>query len=245
MKSGFVQWFNSTFHSQGFTTRFTHVCRQPGCDSHLFPLEPSILSGAGLGNTTPPRCGGPVSRSTWKQRVDRFPGCHVVDCGSSILMWMIPISSQTKCFYKSFCRSQLPHNSVNLSITITNARNKLTELCGNWHLRNDFENTSCEIRWTRLLLKGKPRGAGLSWVDTFSISKTNETLNKTGQLATIFSTWNFKTMKIRTFVDSLCSEFHWFSRLKRCHLMRYLLWPLVWCIYRIRERKVALRSYLT
>ena len=33
--------------------------------------------------------------------------------------------------FKSFCRSQLPHNSVNLSLTMTIMRNKLTNLCGN------------------------------------------------------------------------------------------------------------------
>ena len=32
---------------------------------------------------------------------------------------------------KWFCRSQLPHKSVNLSFTITNMQNKLTDLCGN------------------------------------------------------------------------------------------------------------------
>jgi len=36
-----------------------------------------------------------------------------------------------KEFLQSFCRSQLPHKSVNLSFTITNINNKLTDLCGN------------------------------------------------------------------------------------------------------------------
>ena len=31
----------------------------------------------------------------------------------------------------SFCRCQLPHKSVNLSFTITNIKNTLTDLCGN------------------------------------------------------------------------------------------------------------------
>ena len=35
------------------------------------------------------------------------------------------------CFKKSFCRIQLPHKSVNVSFTITNIENKLTDLCGN------------------------------------------------------------------------------------------------------------------
>ena len=32
---------------------------------------------------------------------------------------------------KSFCRSQFPHKSVNSSFTITDIKNKLTDLCGN------------------------------------------------------------------------------------------------------------------
>ena len=35
---------------------------------------------------------------------------------------------------------------VNLSFTDTNMKNKLTNLCGNRLLQNDFENTLCEIR---------------------------------------------------------------------------------------------------
>ena len=47
----------------------------------------------------------------------------------------------TKLFLKSFCRSQLPHKSVNLSFTVTYVKNKLTDLYGNWLLPNDFKNT--------------------------------------------------------------------------------------------------------
>ena len=46
-----------------------------------------------------------------------------------------------KMFLKSFCSSQLPHKSVDLSLTITNIKNKLTDLCGNRLLQNDFKNT--------------------------------------------------------------------------------------------------------
>jgi len=35
-----------------------------------------------------------------------------------------------KAFIKSFFKSQFPHESVNLSFTITNMKNKLTDLCG-------------------------------------------------------------------------------------------------------------------
>ena len=39
---------------------------------------------------------------------------------------------------KSFRESQFPHKSVNLSSIITNIQNKLTDLCGNCLLQNDF-----------------------------------------------------------------------------------------------------------
>ena len=37
----------------------------------------------------------------------------------------------TQSVFKVVCRSQLPHKSVNLSFTITNIKNKSTDLCGN------------------------------------------------------------------------------------------------------------------
>ena len=43
------------------------------------------------------------------------------------LCWLDLISH--KVFMKPFCRSQLPHKSVNLSFTITNIKNKLTDFC--------------------------------------------------------------------------------------------------------------------
>ena len=36
-----------------------------------------------------------------------------------------------KVFIKSFCKSQFPHKSVNLSFIITDLKDKLTSLCGN------------------------------------------------------------------------------------------------------------------
>ena len=49
-----------------------------------------------------------------------------------------------KLFIKSFYKSQFPHKSVNLSLLFTNMKNKLTDLCGNRLLQNDFINTLCE-----------------------------------------------------------------------------------------------------
>ena len=56
-----------------------------------------------------------------------------------------PVSSHTKCSFKSFCGSQLLQKSVNLSLTITYMKNKLTDLCGNYLLQDDFHNTLCEM----------------------------------------------------------------------------------------------------
>ena len=36
-----------------------------------------------------------------------------------------------KVFIKLFCKSQFPHQSVNLSFIVTNMKDKLTNLCGN------------------------------------------------------------------------------------------------------------------
>ena len=55
------------------------------------------------------------------------------------------ITSQ-KVFMKSFCKSQFPHNSVNLSLIITNIKNNLTDWCGNRLSKNDFRNTFCEMK---------------------------------------------------------------------------------------------------
>jgi len=51
-----------------------------------------------------------------------------------------------KVFIKSFCESQFPHKSVNVSFIITDIKNELTDLCGNSLLQNNFINTFCEIR---------------------------------------------------------------------------------------------------
>ena len=51
-----------------------------------------------------------------------------------------------KVFQRLFCKFQLPHTSVNLSFTITNMGNRLTDRCENRLLQNDFTNTFCEIR---------------------------------------------------------------------------------------------------
>ena len=53
-------------------------------------------------------------------------------------------SSHTKCLSNCFLRSQPPNKSVNLSFTITNIKNKLTDLCGKWLLQNVFKKTFCE-----------------------------------------------------------------------------------------------------
>ena len=51
-----------------------------------------------------------------------------------------------KLFSKSLCKSQFQHESVNLSFTMTNIKNELTDLSGNQLLQEDFTNTFCAIR---------------------------------------------------------------------------------------------------
>ena len=46
-------------------------------------------------------------------------------------------------FLKSFCKSHVPHKSVNLSSTFTHI--KIKNLCGNCLWPNEFENTSCVV----------------------------------------------------------------------------------------------------
>ena len=48
-------------------------------------------------------------------------------------------------FLNSFCGSHLPHKCVDWSFTITEIKNKLTDLCGNLPLQNDFKTALCEI----------------------------------------------------------------------------------------------------
>ena len=49
-------------------------------------------------------------------------------------------------FRKSFCKSQFPNRFVNLFFILVMIKDKLTDLCGNWLLHNDWINTFCEIK---------------------------------------------------------------------------------------------------
>ena len=53
-----------------------------------------------------------------------------------------------KSVHNVVLQSQFPHKSVNLPFIITNMKNKLTNLCGNWLLQNDLMNTSVKWKWT-------------------------------------------------------------------------------------------------
>ena len=52
-----------------------------------------------------------------------------------------------KVFFKSFCKSQPPPKSVNLSFTITAIKNESTNLCANQLVHDNFKNTLFEIKW--------------------------------------------------------------------------------------------------
>jgi len=68
-------------------------------------------------------------------------------------------------FIKSFCKSQLPHKSVNVSFIITDIKNKLTDLCGNGLLQKNFINILCEIR-----KRGEePDAPGEKWAEGLGI----------------------------------------------------------------------------
>ena len=64
-----------------------------------------------------------------------------------------------KVFTKSFCKSQFPHKFVNLSITITDIKNKLTSLCGNQLLQDDVINTLFETSFSWLVLIHRVRAS--------------------------------------------------------------------------------------
>ena len=51
-----------------------------------------------------------------------------------------------KVFIKSFFTGQFTYKSVNLSFMVTRMKEKLTDLCGNGLLQDDFINTFCETR---------------------------------------------------------------------------------------------------
>ena len=59
------------------------------------------------------------------------PGRHITAGFDNVIeSWKVCALISHKVVWKSFCISHLPHKSVNLSSTITNIKNKLTDLCG-------------------------------------------------------------------------------------------------------------------
>ena len=59
----------------------------------------------------------------------------------------------TECINDFFLESHLPHNNINLSFSIANIKNRLTDLCGNRDLQNEFENSLREIKlyWIEII----------------------------------------------------------------------------------------------
>jgi len=98
-----------------------------------------------------------MSSSLWTPYV--YGSTSLVRCRFS-LSWYKADGSQTlglrgsnpssvfvsqKVVVKLFYRSQSPRKSVNLSFTISNIKNKSTDLCGNSLLQSIFMNTFCEM----------------------------------------------------------------------------------------------------
>jgi len=59
----------------------------------------------------------------------------LVDVQEKVIQ-VVPFSLYSGCtnltqsvFLESFCKSRLPHKSVNVSLTVTNMKNKLTDCC--------------------------------------------------------------------------------------------------------------------
>ena len=55
-------------------------------------------------------------------------------------------SGLKKDFTKSFCKSKFSHKSVNVLFIFVIVKDKLTNLCGNRLLQNDFIDTFCEMK---------------------------------------------------------------------------------------------------
>ena len=119
-----------------------------------------VPSGASVGRTNTSR---PTSSSTATTLAPRSsPLNHQT---SGVRPWHIvsPPTLQThgvahqlagfisqKVLIKFFCTSEFPHKSVNLFFTSVMLKDKLTDFYWNWLLRNDFINTSCEIKPERV-----------------------------------------------------------------------------------------------
>ena len=61
-----------------------------------------------------------------------------------ILYQVLPCFNDTESVCEVVLK-KIPNKSVNLSLAITNLKNKVTDLCGNWLLQNDLMNTFCAI----------------------------------------------------------------------------------------------------
>ena len=66
-------------------------------------------------------------------------GCKMLAEGRRAKRWKGVILHQV--FFKVVLQSQIPRKSVTYPSLFTNIENKLTDLCGNWLLQNDFTNT--------------------------------------------------------------------------------------------------------
>ena len=58
-------------------------------------------------------------------------------------------SSPGKVFSKSFCKSQFPHESVNLSFILVMIKDQLMDLCGYGLVQNELINSFDEINLER------------------------------------------------------------------------------------------------
>ena len=108
-------------------------------------------------------------------------------------------------FLNHFCRSQLPHKSGIVSFTITVVKKQLTDLCGNWLLQSDFENTLCEMR-------SAERESSLDlWRQTVNLRRSERARNEgsVGPKRLDDTRWTTYRRRINYRTEKLTSRLYW------------------------------------
>ena len=126
------------------TYMYTSLYLSLSLSRHLFLSTSPALSGT--------LCMTPVALSLFRSRPPPLLCPYLSRALSARGRWQPIRTAQAsglisqKMFLKSFCRSQLPHKSVNVCLTFTYMKNKRADLCGNRLLQNDLTKAFCEVR---------------------------------------------------------------------------------------------------
>ena len=124
---------------------YTHICIYIFCGAHLARLlrRDSARHAQRPGG----RAGRGGQRVAGCERGARARAAHALGRGGQRAHQRLQrrrLLIPQGVFIMSFCRSQLPHKSVNLLSITTDINDKLTNSCGNRLLQNDFINIFCE-----------------------------------------------------------------------------------------------------